>query len=150
MSKRGVLGVALVVSILVIALPILGGQQQTTADVIEDHFANFCLADGSADIDAIMADYHPNAVQITPTDVLVGRDDIRASFEGLIAAFGGCGLIPNHDATAVVGPYGYIQWEWPELGVIFGADTVYGSDTFVVKGGLIQLQTVSMVPVSVP
>ena len=94
-----------------------------------------------------MEDYHRDAINITgdnsgaPPSTSEGVENIRPGFEGLFAAVGnGCGLVLLQQV--VDGQYGYVQWVWPELGGVAPGFDAFGTDTFVVRGGQIRLQTV--------
>ena len=122
---------------------------RTTAEVVQNHLEAFCPGDPSdpADVDQLMEDYHKRALNITGDNtgsapsVTEGAENIRASFEGLFDAVGnGCGLVLLQQV--VDGQNAYIQWVWPELGGLVPGLDAWGTDTFVVKGGKIRLQTV--------
>jgi len=134
----------------VVALPgALYANPRTTAEVLQYHLAAFCPGGPTdpADVDRLMEDYHRNATSITgdnlggsPTTT-VGAENIRLSFEGLFGAvLNGCDLVLLQQV--VDGQYAFIQWVWPNLGGLAPGFDAYGTDTFLVKGGQIRLQTV--------
>jgi hypothetical protein len=142
------LGIAIAACLM--ALPAASwANPRTTAEVLQNHLEAFCPGgvDDPADVDRIMEDYHVNALSITgnnlgaPPAISAGRPSIRAGFEGLFAAVtNGCGLVLTQQV--VNGQYGFVQWVWPELGGLAPGFDAWGTDTFLVKGGQIQLQTV--------
>ena len=87
---------------------------------------------GAGDLDAIMSDYADNAVFIADTSgAIVGAAAIRSYLSTPSEL---SGIEPN--ALHVEGDYLYVRWT---------ADGVrLGTDTFVVSGGKIVLQTVTI------
>ena len=133
----------------VVALPgALYANPRTTAEVLQNHLAAFCPGSPTdpADLDRFMEDYHRNAIGITgdnsglPPTHAVGAEEIRANFAGLFAAVGnGCDLVLTQQV--VDGQHAFIQWVWPDLGGLAPGFDAFGTDTFIVRGGQIRLQT---------
>lgn len=144
---------ALAVVACLLALPgAVYANPRTTAEVLQHHLGAFCPDDPSdpVDLDHFMEDYHNRAVGITgdntgaPPVVASGAENIRETFAGLFAAVGnGCDLVLQQQV--VDGQYAYVQWLWPELGGLVPGFDAWGSDTFVVTGGQIRLQTAYIV-----
>lgn len=91
---------------------------------------------GSGDLDALMADYNEESVFITPNGSFVGLDAIRREFTNLLAAF------PPGSTLNLIGQQVHqdtilLLWsgESDSLNIPFAVDT------FVIKGGIIMLQT---------
>ena len=121
---------------------------RTTAEVLQHHMDAFCPDDPTdpVDLDRFMEDYHNRAVTITsdntgfPPVVTKGAEDVRAAFGGLFAAVGNaCDLVMLQQV--VDGQHAYVQWVWPEFGGLVPGFDAWGTDTFVVRGGQIRLQT---------
>jgi hypothetical protein len=133
-----------------VALPVASwANPRTTAEVLENHLEAFCPGGMTdpADVGRIAQDYHRHAINVTgnnlgPPTTSVGRANIVAGFAGLFQALpNGCDLVETQEPV-VLGEYAYVQWSWPGLAELFGFTNAWGTDTFVVKGGQIQLQTV--------
>ncbi len=122
---------------VVVAFPAFADQHtRTTEEVVMAHLGAF----GAGDVDAIMEDYADDAVFILPNAVLVGHDQIRPVFEGLVAEFSQPGTEFTLDVTQFNDTIGYIAWH-AETSVNVYA---YGGDTFIVEDGLITAQTVAL------
>lgn len=129
----------------VIALAFAVGAPQLQADghsaaamtkkVLDDHLADF----GSGNVDAIVANYAPDAIIMTPGSIKRGHGDIRAMFEGLVAEFGQPDVKFEILNTDVDGEMALIVWK-AETG-----KAVYemGTDTFIIRDGKIVSQTVA-------
>jgi ketosteroid isomerase-like protein len=102
----------------------------------QEVFAHHAEALGAGDLDEIVADYTDAAAFITPAGVLRGKDGVRAGFTQLL------GDVPN------------AAWEVPAQ--VYEGDVLFierradaaktrvedGIDTFIVRDGLIRVQTV--------
>jgi hypothetical protein len=90
----------------------------------------------SGDMDKAMCDYAPHARVLSEGGVQVGRDQIRAGFEGMAGLFGG--IMPNTTGIFDTGEVVMVTWE------VFTpmASIPDGVDTFVVRFGQIIYQTV--------
>jgi ketosteroid isomerase-like protein len=102
----------------------------------EEVFAHHAEALVAGDLDEIVADYADDAVFITPSGALHGKDGVRAGFTQLLAD------VPN------------AAWQVPTQ--IYDGDALFiewtadaektrvedGIDTFIFRDGLIRLQTV--------
>ncbi len=102
----------------------------STASTVQHHIK--ALADG--DLDEVMADYSDASVFITNDQTITGLAGIRAVFQGALAN-GGFKVNLQHEVYA--DDIGYITWNVP------GAITL-GTDTFVVRDGVIVVQTAAM------
>lgn len=94
--------------------------------VLDRHLAAFA----AHDVDAVLADYHDDAVFITPQGVLTGKAQIRQLFETLIAEFDAPETrISVHERYAA-GPVAYIVWsaETPAHRYPFVTDTLFVDD----------------------
>jgi ketosteroid isomerase-like protein len=101
----------------------------------EEVFSHHAEALGAGNLAEIVADYADDAVFISPTGVLRGKDGIRAAFTKLLAD------VPNAD--------------WDLKTLIYADDVLFlewaadaartriedGIDTFVFRDGLIRVQT---------
>jgi SnoaL-like domain len=101
----------------------------------EEVFSHHAQAFGADDLDEIVADYADNAIFISPTGVLRGKDGVREAFTRLLAD------VPNAD--------------WDLKTLIYADDVLFlewaadaartrvedGIDTFVFRDGLIRVQT---------
>ena len=125
----------LILACLLIVQPV-SANPGTTEDTFNHHLA----AVNTGDIDAIMADYHANAVLIVGGAIFEGEDAIRAFFEGVLFICGTINVVLLFDAV-VIGHIVYIQWTWPAV-------VEYATDTFFIDGGRIRVQTDGLVPIS--
>jgi ketosteroid isomerase-like protein len=102
----------------------------------EEVFGHHVQALGAGDLDEIVADYAGDAVFISPSGVLRGKDGIRTAFTKLLSD------VPNADwtlkTTIFEGDVLFLEWA-ADAGATFADD---GIDTFVFSGGLIRVQTV--------
>jgi uncharacterized protein (TIGR02246 family) len=105
-----------------------GLMMSDTSEVLDHHMT--ALAAG--DVDAIMSDYAEEAVLISGTNTLRGREAITQMFKAVAAD-------PPQlhvDVRSVEGEVAYIAWH---------SDHVpFGTDTFVVHDGKIVCQTVAV------
>jgi hypothetical protein len=85
------------------------------------------------DMDAILTDYAPAAVVVGPDGIGSGNDHIRASYEQVLP------LIGSLDVTSVQvhGEVVYVNFRAHS----HGRDDLTGTDTFVIRDGLIQIHT---------
>jgi ketosteroid isomerase-like protein len=104
-----------------------------TPEEVFQHHAEVLIA---GDLDGIVADYSDDAVFITPSGVLRGKEGIRAAFTQLLAD------LPNADWAVPTQIYeGDVLFiEWTADAAKTRADD--GIDTFIFRDGLIRLQTV--------
>lgn len=109
---------------------------RSTSDVVDHHLTAF----GEQDIDAFLADYTDESVITTSMGTYRGLEDIKAMAEQMFAEFAQEGVEMVFDTQTVVGEIGYTVWhaETPDNRYEFG------SDTFVVRDGVIQSQTLAM------
>lgn len=105
---------------------------EQTRQVLSNHIQAF----GRGDIEAIMADYAPNAVFLTPDGPLYGQAEVRALFETLLKDF------PPGSSSEILqqiveGELAHVVWsgESDRLKVSFAVDTL------IVRNGKIQQQT---------
>ena len=102
----------------------------------EEVFGHHVQALGAGDLDEIVADYAEDAVFISPSGVLRGKDGIRTAFTKLLSD------VPNAKWTLPTQIYEgdvlFLEWT-ADAGATFADD---GIDTFVFRDGLIQVQTV--------
>ena len=111
------------------------GKNHQTERVVKHHLNAFVLDLG---IDAILADYHTEAVFISQDDVYTGKDQIRNFFENFIARLPG--NIRKHfklHCKKISGELAYIVWS--------AADHVpLGTNTFIVRNSKILQQTFAL------
>ena len=110
-----------------------------TAEVLERHLQSL----NAGDLDAIIADYAPDVVALTPggffspDGILRGRQAMRQAFATLLSDFQKPGASFTLKQTSIEGDYAYIVWSAETPDNIYEA----GSDTFVVRNGKIAAQT---------
>ncbi len=104
------------------------------AQTLQDHIHAF----REGEIDALMADYSPNAVLFTPDAVLRGRDEIRGFFEDLLAAFPP-GSTLDVTQKVIDDDLAYVVWTGE-------SDTLripFATDTLLIRQGRIMRQTIA-------
>ncbi|MBI3506066.1 MAG: nuclear transport factor 2 family protein [Proteobacteria bacterium] len=104
-----------------------------TKRILDNHIAAF----GRGDLDAILADYAPDAVLFTSGGALHGAAMIRPVFQKLIAEFAKPGASFTLDHEAVAGEHAFILWHART------ADNIYelATDTFFMPRGRIAVQS---------
>lgn len=112
-----------------------GGHSAETKKVVEHHLDAF----GKADMAAVMSDYTDTSVIITPGGELRGKEAIQGLFTALFAEFAKPGASFDLQTLVAEGNIGYIVWAAET------ADNVYevGTDTFLVEGSKIMVQTLA-------
>lgn len=105
---------------------------RTTAEVLDHHLKGFA----DRDIEAVLADYAPDAVFLGPDGALRGPNAIRRVFEKFFAEFAKPGVSFTRKQRLIEGEYAHLVWSSET------ADNSYelASDTFVIRNGSIQLQ----------
>lgn len=109
-----------------------GQSSRTPEEVFADHSAR--LATG--DLDVVLENYAENAVFITPETVRHGREGVRKGLQQLIKDTPEAEWSLSHRTAGEV-----LLLMWTAAGPQFRIQD--GVDTFVVRDGLIQAQTVS-------
>lgn len=106
---------------------------RSTAEVLDHHQKCF----RARDIDAVMADYSADAVFFGPEGALRGPNAIKSFFERMFIEFAKPGASIAGKQRLIEGEYAYLVWSAET------ADNSYelGSDTFVIQGGSIRLQS---------
>lgn len=102
----------------------------------QEVFAHHAQALGAEDLDGIVADYADDAVIITPSRVLRGKDGVRENFVQLL------GEVPQAawDIKNSVYEGDAMLLEWAAEG---GGNRIDdGVDTFIFRDGMIRLQTI--------
>lgn len=105
-----------------------------SAEEVLDHHLD-CF--GRGDVDGIMSDYESNSVLFLPDGVLLGKEKIRAFFEGLIAEFSKPGLSFDLTVKAVEGKAAYLVWSATTQDNVYE----YATDTFVIEKEKITIQS---------
>lgn len=102
----------------------------------QEAFTHHAQALGAGDLDEIVADYTDDAILITPSGAMHGRDGVRAAFIKLLAD------VPNAtwDLRTQIYAGDVLLLEWT-------ADSTAGQvndgvDTFMFRDGMIWVQTV--------
>ena len=110
-------------------------QQRTPEGVVRRHLQAFRDQEGAA---AILADYHDDARLITEEAVYRGKEEILAFFEAFLGSIP-AKAIPRFSLRTlkVDGSVAYITWS-------LGGVVDLGTDTFLVDGGKIRVQTVAL------
>jgi hypothetical protein len=101
----------------------------------EEVFTHHAQSLGAEDLDAILMDYADNAILISPSGVLRGKDAIRSFFTGLLRA------LPKAQwgvKTIYADDVLFLEWTADSA----RASVSDGVDTFIFHDGLITLQTV--------
>jgi uncharacterized protein (TIGR02246 family) len=103
---------------------------RTVKEVLDHHVAAF----GGGDLEEVMADYAENAVAISSRgNIVVGKEAIRSAFAPFMTgALGGMEVL----VEAIHGDVAYTVWN--------AAITPFGSDTFIIKDGMIVSHTISL------
>jgi hypothetical protein len=102
----------------------------TTRDVYDRHTRH--ELDG--DLDAIVSDYAPDAIVATPDGIGSGHDYIRQSYERVLPLLSSLELTSS---IQVQGEVVYLTFR----GQHDGRDELIGTDTFVIRDGLIHMHT---------
>ena len=104
----------------------------STSEVLDRHLKSFA----EQDVDAVVADYSPDAVLFAPGGPLKGPDAIKPFFDALITEFAKPGSSFTMQHRSIEGDHGYILWTAET------ADNSYefATDTFVVRNGKIVAQ----------
>ena len=102
----------------------------------QEVFGHHAQALGAGDLEEIVADYTEDAVFISPSGVLHGKDGIRTAFTKLLSD------VPNAnwDLKTQIYEGDVLFLEWAATPAPRSRDD--GIDTFVFRDGLIQVQTV--------
>ena len=102
----------------------------------EEVFQHHAQALGAGDLDEIVADYSDDAVYISPSDVLRGREGIRAAFTQLLAD------VPDAawDLKTQIYEGDVLFLEWTADAAATRVED--GIDTFVFRDGRIRVQTI--------
>jgi ketosteroid isomerase-like protein len=105
----------------------------TTQAVLDHHL--HCI--GAGDLEDLLSDYAPDAVMFTQMGLLRGVDALKGMFIGFLAEFAKPNSAFDLKVQTVDGDYAYIVWSADT------AENVYelGTDTFVVRGGKIVMQS---------
>jgi len=101
----------------------------STSTVLDRHLQAFAMSD----VEAVVADYTPDAVFFVPGGPLKGRNEIKRFFQTLISEFAKPGSSFTMQQRWVDGEHAYILWSAET------ADNSYefATDTFVVRNGKI-------------
>ena len=101
----------------------------TTREVFDRHMSH----ELDRDLDAILTDYAPDAVVVGPSGIGSGHDHIRAAYEQVLPLLGAL------DATSVQVQGEVVYVNFRARGD--GTDDLVGTDTFVIRDGLIHVHT---------
>ena len=101
----------------------------------EEIFQHHAEALGAGDLDEIVADYSDDAIFISPSGVLRGKEGIRAAFIRLLAD------VPDAawDLKTLIFDRDILFLEWAADAAATRVED--GIDTFVFRDGLIRVQT---------
>jgi hypothetical protein len=116
---------------------LIGSSAFAGNEMAEKFAADRLAAFGSGNVAALVGQYRPDAVVITPMGVLNEPAQIKAMIEGIIAEFGQPGTKFELISQGAVGEVVTFVWK---------ADTaknVYdlGAETYVLKDGMVAYQT---------
>jgi ketosteroid isomerase-like protein len=105
-----------------------------TQTVLDHHLQAF----GAGDLEAVLADYTDESVFISPRGAIVGAEALRPAYESLFSGLFEPGTYEFFiDVMTVEGEVAYIAWH----ATCASADIPFATDTFVVRGGKIAVQT---------
>lgn len=109
---------------------------QSTADVLEYHMA----AVGEQDIEGFLQHYTDESLIVSNMGTYRGVGELRAFAEQMFEEFAQDGVELTYDTQEVVGDIAFMTWhgETPENVYEFG------TDTFVIRDGVIECQTFAM------
>jgi ketosteroid isomerase-like protein len=107
----------------------------TPLEVFDRHLSHLV----AGDLDTILTDYAPDAVVADPDGIATGHDHIRASYERVLPLIGSLDITP---LVHVEGEVVYLTFR----GHRDGRDELVGTDTFVIRDGLIRMHTFYAVP----
>ena len=102
----------------------------TTQEVFDRHLRRQL----EGDLDAILSDYAPDAVVVGPEGIGSGHDHIRKSYERVLPLISSLDLTPS---VQVQGDVLYLTFRAQRD----GKDELVGTDTFVIRDGLIHIHT---------
>lgn len=109
----------------------------STQSVLDHHLAAF----SAGDVDETMKDYDDSSVFISGNGIARGRDEIAAVFTRLYGGLFAPGTYEfTMDMSHVEGDVAYIAWHMSGA----NADIALGTDTFVIRDGVIVTQTVAV------
>jgi hypothetical protein len=110
--------------------------EATTTRTPQEVFAHHGEVLVAGDLDGIVSDYTEDAIFITPSGILRGKDGVRQGFEKLL------GDLPNAEWEIVTTLFedDAMLLEWKARSQETKADD--GIDTFMFRDGLIRVQTV--------
>jgi hypothetical protein len=110
--------------------------EATTTRTPQEVFAHHGEVLVAGDLDGIVSDYADDAIFITPSGILRGKDGVRQGFEKLLAD------LPNAewDIVTTLFEEDAMLLEWKARSQKTQAED--GIDTFMFRDGLIRVQTV--------
>jgi ketosteroid isomerase-like protein len=107
----------------------------TPLEVFDRHLSHLV----AGDLDTILTDYAPDAVVADPAGIASGHDHIRASYERVLPQISSLDIKPSVHAE---GDVVYLTFR----GQRDGRDELLGTDTFVIRDGLIRTHTFYATP----
>lgn len=105
----------------------------TTESVLEHHLTAFT----QQNISELLADYTEESVVISNMGTFHGMDEIKAMAESMFAEFSQPDVSFSLDEQVVEGDVGYVVWH----AVTPDNDYEFGTDTLVIRDGVIETQT---------
>lgn len=109
--------------------------QLTDTDRVLDHHLQTL---GAGDLGGVMDDYTEESILVGPEGSMKGREAIRSFFDALISGLFKPGTYQlTLDRRHVEGDVAYILWH----ARCAGMDIDFASDTFLIRGGKIAVQT---------
>lgn len=107
--------------------------QQTTEAVLEHHLAAFM----EQDMSEMLADYSDDSVILSNMGTFRGLDEIEAMAEPMFAEFSQADVSFAPDVQIIEGDVAYLVWhaETPDH------DYELGTDTYIIRDGVIETQT---------
>lgn len=117
----------------------MAGRERTTSDVFDDHLR--LRNEGDLETD-LTRNYSPDVVLLTGIGVFRGHDGVRASADILRGYARGTHY--DYRVRLVEGEIAYLEWR---------ADSAHariddGADSFLIRDGRIQIQTIHYTPIA--
>lgn len=117
--------------------PIAGVADDTRTS--EEFFKQHNDAFAAGDVDKLLADYHEDAVIVTQSGTLQGKEQIRGLFEQFIAEFSQPDTSLEWVHQAIEGPVVHIVWKAETPSNVYD----FAAETFFLRDGKVSFQTVA-------
>lgn len=108
---------------------------RSTADTLGAHLQAIGRAIETGEVGPILDDYADDAILCTPDGAMRGKEQVRGFFTQMMPGLKGFSLAMKQQI--IEGDYAYIAWSGSSSTI----DAPIGTDTFVVRQGVIVFQT---------